>query len=256
MDQSNKAQHPVKSVHKTFDITEALQELDGAGVTELAEYTGITKSSVHNYLSTLRERGYVVKQGNEYHVAIKFLGLGAFARHRQNVYEVAKPEVASLAQETGELANLLVEEHGKGIYILREVGSQAVSVDKYTGGQVHLHNTALGKAILAHMPEERVKSILDRHGMVRSTENTITSQSKLFDELEQIRKTGVAFDRQERLKGLRCVAAPVLRNDEYIEAAISVSGPLSRMQQERFEEEIPELLRSAVNIIELNIAYG
>jgi DNA-binding IclR family transcriptional regulator len=255
-DPSNRAKNPVKSTLTTFRIIEALKELDGARVTDLSEHLDLPKSSVHNYLSTLRQEEYVVKKGNDYYVGLRFLNIGTEARGRLSIYEIAKPEVRSLAEETGELSNLLVEEYGKGVYIDREVGEDAVRVDTGTGERVHLHNTGLGKAILAHLPEKRVEEILDRHGMPATTEHTITDRETLYEELAEVRESGFAFDREERLNGLRCVAAPILDDSDEVVGAVSVSGPTSRMSTERFRTEIPSLLRNAVNIIELNIIHG
>ncbi|NIC00737.1 IclR family transcriptional regulator [Halobacterium sp. R2-5] len=252
----SEAKNPVKSTLTTFDVLEALDESDGARVTALAERLDLPKSSVHNYLSTLRQRGYVVKRGDEYHVGLRFLGLGVTARNKHPVCDIAKPEVRTLAEETGELANLMVEEHGMGVYVHRETGEDAVRVDADTGHRVHLHNTALGKAILAHYPRERVDAVLDRHGMPQTSDRTITDRGELFDELEAVRENGVAFDDEERLDGLRCVASPILDSDGEPLGAVSVSGPKRRMSAERFREEVPGTLRDAVNIIELNVAHS
>lgn len=252
----DRAKNPVKTALTTFDIVETLKEQDGARLTELADELDLPKSSIHNYLSTLNERGYVVKEGNEFYVSLRFLDLGSEARDKRDIYEIAKPNVRELAEVTGELANLMVEEHGEGIYIHRETGDDAVMVDKNVGHRVHLHNTALGKAILAHFPQERVSDILDRHGMPATTENTITDEATLFEELERIREEGIAYDDEERLEGLRCVAAPILdENDEPV-GAISVSGPIARFSADRFREEVPKTIKKAVNVVELNVVHG
>lgn len=250
------AKNPIQAAQTTVRLIETLRGLDGARVTELADELDHPKSSIHNYLSTLREEGYVLKDGNEYHVSLRFLEVGSLARKRRRIYDIAKSEVADMARKTGELANLLVEEHGKGVYLYRDQGDKAVQVDSYTGQRVHLHNTALGKAILANLPRERVDRILDEFGLPETTEHTITNRQTLYDELEEIRQRGVAFDDEERLAGLRCVAAPILDRNETVEGAISVAGPSSRFQGERFREELPEHILDAKNIIELNITYG
>lgn len=249
------AKNPVKATRTTFRIVEALKELGGAGVTELADYLDLPKSSVHNYLATLAEDGYVMKEDRTYHVGLRFLDLGTYARTRYELYHRAKPEVRELAEETGELANLLVEQNGRGIYIYRERGERAVSVDSYTGHHVTLHNTALGKAILAHYPRERVEEILDYHGMPAETDKTVTDRDELFETLERVRERGVAFDDEERITGLRCVAVPILR-DGYPVGAMSVSAPLSRMNSERFEGELPQQLRNVASVVELNLTYA
>lgn len=252
----NTAANPVKSTVTTFRILEALKELDGARVTDLSRHLDLPKSSVHNYLSTLEQEEYVVKEDNTYSLGLRFLDFGTKARSNLPLYEFGKPEVRSLAEETGELVNLLVEEHGKGVYIHRETGEDAVMVDTNTGQRIHLHNTGLGKAILAHYPRERVEAILDQHGMPATTDNTVTERETLFEELAEVRETGFAYDDEERLDGLRCVATPILNNDDEVLGAMSVSGPTSRMSTQRFTEEVPQLLENAVNVIELNVTYG
>lgn len=256
MPRNSAAKHPIKSAQNTVRIIEALKELDEAGVTEVADYLDLSKSSVHNYLDTLRHEGYVVKGGNRYRVGLKFLDLGTYAREKQQLFETGKPEVKQLAEETGEVVNLLVEEQGRGIFLHRERGPQAVKLDTYTGMSIRLHHAALGKAILAHLPEERVRSIVDYHGLPRRTENTVTDLDDLFEELETVREQGYALDMEEHLDGLRCVAVPIFSDGTSVEGAISVAGPSSRMKGERLRETLPEKLQNATNVIELNITHS
>lgn len=250
------AKNAVKSVETGFDILDTLKELDGAGVSELADHLEIPKSTAHNYLSTLVQEEYVVKDGSKYHVGIRPLEYGAYARSQLDIYEIAKPEVDELAATTGELANLMIEEHGRGSYLHRARGEKAVQVEAHVGTRVPLHETGLGKAILAHLPEERVNEIVDRHGLCGSTANTVTDQAELDEELNQIHEEGVAFDDEERISGLRCVAAPILSRDDRILGAISVSGPSNRIQGDRFRDELPSRVLEAVNVIELNVTYS
>lgn len=253
---AGKAKNPVKTTTTTFTIVEALKELGSCGVTELASHLGLPKSTVHNYLSTLEQEEYVRKEGNTYSVGIRFLELGAYARNCMQIYEIAKPEVDRLAEETGELANLMIEEHGHGVYIHQAQGEQAVKVDSYVGTSVDLHATALGKSILAHLPDDRVDTIIDNHGMSQCTERTVSTREELEDELEMVRERGYAIDDEERLPGLRCVAAPIQTSDERVLGAVSASGPVNRMQGEYFDEELPNRVLETVNVIELNVTYS
>jgi DNA-binding IclR family transcriptional regulator len=246
----------IEATATSFRIIEALKRLDGAGVTDVADELGIAKSTVHNHLQTLEAEEYITREGDTYRVGLRFLELGEYTRNRMDIYEKARPEVRSLAEETGEMANAAVEEHGEGVYVTRAEGTQAVSVDTYAGKRVKLHCTALGKTILAELPESRVEEILAVHGLPARTENTITDPAELHAELDDIRERGYAYDREERLPGLRCVAAPVVAEDGTLVAALSVSGPTTRIQGERFHDEIPELLRSAANVVEINMAYS
>ncbi|MFB6073021.1 MAG: IclR family transcriptional regulator [Halobacterium sp.] len=246
----------VNAVETTFRIIEELHDRGGAGVTELADALAAPKSTVHNHLKTLESSEYVVNDDGTYRVGCRFLELGAHARDRRAIYEVAKPEVDRMAAETGELSGVLVEEHGRGVFLYRSKGDRAVHVDTYAGKRIYLHGTALGKAVLAHLPEDRVDAIVDRHGLPALTENTITDRDALADELAEIRETGVAFDDEERLDGLRSVAGAVTDPDGDVLGAVSVAGPTSRLQDGRFREELPDVVRSAVNVIDLNVTYS
>lgn len=246
----------IGATETSLRILETLKQLDGAGVTEVANRLDLPKSTVHNHVSTLLRQEYLVKEGDSYRIGLRFLEFGEYIRGRMPIYDVGQPEVKRLATETGELASLLVEEHGKGVYLYRAKGSRAVRLETYAGMRVHLHCTALGKAIIAYLPEPRVQEIVDAHGLPERTSTTITDEETLSAELEEIRERGYACDREERIAGLRCVAAPIKDLDGRAIGAISVSGPTNRMKGTRFDEEIPEQVLSTANVIELNLNYS
>jgi IclR family transcriptional regulator, acetate operon repressor len=245
----------VNATETSLRIIEALQELDGAGVTELATHVGLPKSTVHNHLQTLWRNEYVVKNDGLYDVGLRFLQLGEHARDRRRVATIGPPEIDKLAEATSEMANLLVEEHGRGVFLYKAKGSDAVHMDTHAGKRVYLHTTGFGKAILAHLPEDRVDAIVDRHGLPARTPYTITDRDELDEQLDRVRERGYAFDREERLEGLHCVAAPVV-TDATVVGAVSVSGPKSRMRGEWFDKELPTLVERAANVIEINLTYG
>ncbi|WP_129115497.1 IclR family transcriptional regulator [Halegenticoccus tardaugens] len=245
----------VQATETSFRIIEALMAREGAGVTELSQHLELPKSTVYNHLKTLERNEYVTKREGTYDIGLRFLQLGEYARNRRRVTKIGPPEIDKLAEQTNEMANLLVEEHGRGVFVYKSKGPDAVHMDTHEGKRVHLHTTAFGKAIMAYLPEERVDAIIDRHGLPRATPHTITDRDELFDELEVIEKRGYAFDREERLTGLQCVAAPVMTDDAIV-AGVSVSGPKSRMQGEWFTDELPSLVKGTANVIEINLTYS
>lgn len=247
---------PVRSVQTSLEITKGLEELQGATITELADHLDIPTTTVFNHLKTLESEEFVVKEGDSYQLGLRYLELGVCSRAQHVLFEHARPEVIELAQKTGELSGISTEEYGQGVFLFITEGENAVRIDTQTGMRVYLHTFALGKAIMAFTPEDRVEEILDRYGMPAMTPNTLTDRAALFDELETIRNEYVAFDDEERVKGLRTVAAPILTDDEEALGAISVAAPTSRMKNERFREEIPELVKNAANVVELNIRYS
>lgn len=256
MNMTKQAKNGVKSIEKTLQVLNTLMELNGAGTTQIASELDMPKSTVHNYLSTLVQEELIVKKGSSYRIGIQFLELGAYARQQFKISEIAKPEINKLARSTGELANLMIEEHGKGSYLHRKRGDNAVRVEAHVGTRVPLHSTGLGKTILAHLSEERREQILGDGSLKEYTKNTITDKERLVTELKKIQERGYAFDDEERLPGLRCVAAPILSTNERILGAVSVSGPSNRMQKEYLKEELLRQVLETVNVIELNVTYS
>ena len=250
---TKRAKHPVRTTEKSLAVIEELNRLGEARVTTLANELDMGKSAVHNHLSTLEKHGYVVKDDEEktYRLSLKFLDIGGQIRSEIDVYKVAEPKVEELAAQSGELVHLVVEEDGKGVYICRSKGEQAVDLDTYIGCRHHMHSTAFGKAILSHLPDERVDEIIDRHGLPAVTPQTITDRDELDEELERTRERGFAVDDEERLEGLRCIAAPI-RFDSDVIGAISVSGPTARIDDDWESNEFVSELQRAVNVIELN----
>ncbi|ELY96267.1 MULTISPECIES: IclR family transcriptional regulator [Natrialba] len=249
----DRAKHPVRTTEKSLEIVATLNRLEKARVTTLADELAMGKSAVHNHLSTLEEHGYVIKDENTktYRLSLKFLDIGGQIRSEIDVYKVAEPKVEELATESGELVHLVVEEDGMGVYLSRSKGERAVDLDTYVGCKHHMHSTAFGKAILAHLPRERVDEIVDQHGLPEVTPRTITSRDELVEELERTRDRGFAVDDEERLEGLRCIAAPI-RFDSDIIGAISISGPTARIDDTWENNEFVDQLCRAANVIELN----
>ena len=253
---SNRPKSPVKTVDTSFELLEALHDLDGATLSELAEEVGLALSTVHRHLRTLHHRRYVVEEAGEYHVSLRFLELGTYAQTRKRGYRMAKEKVEELAAETDERAQFLVEEHGRAVYVYRETGCHAVKTDPGIGKQIPLHTTSAGKAILAHLPRHRVEEIFDGDRLSALTAHTKTDPDALFEEFEDIRARGYSVNDQENIEGLRAIGVPVKGADGSVLGALSISGPTHRMKGDWFEEELPNLLLGTSNELELNIAHS
>ncbi len=245
----------VKSADTMFSIIESLRLRDGAGVTELSEELDIAKSTVHTHLKTLEQKQYVIKEDGVYHLGFKFLRLGEHARTRKEIYRMAEPIVEELAVETNERSQFIVEEYNKGVFVHRSTGTHAVQTDTGLGKRIYLHSTGAGKAILAHLPSDRIDAIIEDIGLPKQTENTITDPEELRDELEQTRERGYAFNREEGMSRLRTVGVPVMNQDGSVFGALSVSGPSYRMRGDVFNTEIPNMLLGKANEFELKIEF-
>lgn len=247
------ATNPVKSLRTTAEIIDTLDTVHSAGISEIADRIDRPPSIVHNHLNTLRELEYVVQNGQNYELSLKFLQHGENVRRRIPLFRVAKSEVDKLANETGELITLLVEEHGRGVYLDIQQGDRTVDYPANPGNRTLLHCSAAGKAILAYMDDAYVEHIIERHGLPPQTDNTITDPDELFDILEDFRSNDVAYDHEEFRDGLRSIGAPIQKVDRSVIGSLSIAGPTYRMPDERINSELHDLLMESINIIELNI---
>lgn len=246
----------IKSIETSFAIVTELKERDGARVTEIADATGLSKSSVYKHLLTLLNHDFVVKEGDTYRLGLRFLDIGGYVRDQKPGATMIKLKLRELADRVEESAQFAVEEHGRAIVLYREVSHQGVFSKGRVGKRFYMHQTAAGKAILSQFSDERVREVIDRHGLQKSTQHTISDEAALFEELQDVRERGVALNREESTEGLRSVGVPVMGTDGGVLGAFAVAGPTHRMQGEKFETEIPDLVRSIVNELELNLAYA
>lgn len=245
----------VGSVERLFAIVDALVELDGARVTELADHLGMAKSSVHAYLTTMVEEGYATKEGDQYHAGLRFLTVGSKVRERKRVFRLAKPIVEDLARQTDERAQFIVAENGRGVFVHRATGERAVDAGTHVGKRIYLHATGAGKVILAHLPPAERDAVLDRTGLPARTPNTITNRQELESALANIREQGYAVNDEEGTSGLRTVAAPVFGPAGDVVGALSVSAPSRRIREARTTLELAEMVRGSANELELKLTY-
>jgi len=245
----------IRSLGFSFDLFETIHDRGEATASEVVDEFDEPESTVHDHLTTLTRMGYLVDEDGRYRPSLRFLTVGGHVRSRFGLFQVAESEVRELARETGEHANLMVEENGKGVFLYKVKGAESVNLDTYERMEVYLHTTAMGKAILAELPAEERDAIVDRHGLPAVTENTITDRDELLAELDRVRERGYAIDNEERLPGIRCVAAPIATDDGVV-GALSISAPRRRMSDERFEETIPVEVQRAANIVEVNLQHN
>lgn len=245
-------ENTVQSVETSLRIVDALATLNGGNTTDVASHLDLPTSTTHAHLQTLSRNGYVINQRGTYHLGLRLFELGQHARSRHDIATVAIEELEKLAEKTQQMASLLIEEHGRGIFVCSVDGPNGNRTSSRIGRRVHLHATSSGKAILAHLPPERTRTIIDRHGLRPYTANTLTTPSALFSELRTIRSQGYAVDDEERRIGFRCTAAPVLVENE-VRGAISVSGPKRRMMDDWSVEELAAHATETATTIEFNI---
>lgn len=246
----------VAAVVKALDILEALWQAEGAGVTALTERTGLAKSTVHAHLTTLRSKGYVVQEGDEYRLSLRFLSFGEHVKHAEPLYAASDGPIAELSERVGERVLCSTHQNGLGTIINVSEGTRAFTSDIGVGTHTYLHSSAGGKVILAHLPEERIDEIIAEWGLPAFTDETITDRETLLEELAAVREEGVAYSHGEYLPGISAIAAPILDNDGTAYGAVTVTGPQHRLENEWEKNDLRNQLLSTANTIEVNVMFS
>ncbi|RDZ42113.1 IclR family transcriptional regulator [Haloferax sp. Atlit-19N] len=247
---------PVTTAATSLGILERLKSGGSMGPTGLASELGLAKSTVHRHLKTLERKGFVVPDDDGYRVGLRLLDFGIYARDQHQLYEVAKPKLDELAEQTGEKVWCVTEEQGRGFHLYGAAGAHSVRTPAREGTRSYLHQLAAGKAILSAFPDERVRDIVDRHGLPAKTPKTITAPDALFEELATIRERGFALNREEIVPKLHAVGVAVTDNEGHPVGAISISGPSNRLRGDRLTGDLADLLLGAANEVEINLNFS
>ena len=219
-------------------------------VTELSRRLGIPKSTTHNLLRTLQSMDFVRQDSERGHFQLgpRVFELGLLYSSRERLVSVALPFMRRLAdrsRETVKLARL----SGSELLVLEAIESP---YELHTRGDVGrrapLHCTGLGKALLASLRGPEAKEILARTGLPRFTPRTITNLARMEKELAQARRDGYALDCEENEQGVVCLGVPVLNPAGQAAGALSVSGPVTRLNNDFLREYAAILIRTATDI--------
>lgn len=244
---------PGPRTHETTDtslaVLSAVAELSDPTASEVADHLDLAVSTVHKHLQTLRSNGFVVKSADAYQLGLKLYHLGTQAKRRDSRYLLAREKTREIAEQTSEVVNFSVVENGRAITLFDSLESGSLAGFE-SGQYFYLHGSAAGKAMLAEMPRRRVESIIEQWGLPRLTENTITDETALFEELETIRERGYAVNQEEGWERLKAVAVAVHNPDGTVLGAMDLSGPPSRLPYER---ELAKTLESAVAELETEL---
>lgn len=239
------------SVRRAFEIIDHLSDHPNSRLADLNEQLDIPKSTIYIHLQTFHEAGYIVKEDERYRLSYRFLHHGGKLRHSSPLYRYGRDPAKELAENTGELVNLGIEENGLGVVLhMVQGGPTAVELEPI-GKYSYLHQAAYGKAILAEYAEERIREIIQQHGLPEITEHTITEETELFEELAEIRQRGFAVERNEGDIGIGCIGAPVSLGDGKGIGAVSVTVPSSKFENRDFIEETTQYILDCSNIIEV-----
>jgi DNA-binding IclR family transcriptional regulator len=228
----------LKSLKKALDIIDMIAESGTSGVRDLSALTGYPSTTVHRIITTLTKHGYLRQnpESKGYSLSTRFLEFADCVQQQFDLVAIAKPYLERVERDTGESVNLGMMDNFMLVY-LDHIHSRNHSLQAFTrlGARVPLYSTGMGKVFLSFVDPEKLDAFFKSVKMERYTEKTITDKKSLLKELARIREQGFAIDDEEKERGVRCVAAPVFDRKGIIVAAVSISGAVQWISQEKIE---------------------
>lgn len=246
----------VKTVEKALKLLLHLAHVPGElGLQEVSRAVGVHPSTAYRLLSVLARHGFLrVGSGpGRYALGLRLAELGHTVLERLTLREKARPLLERLTHETRETVHLMALDGDSGIYVDRIESPQRIRVASNVGYRELLHCSAIGKAILANLPPDRLAGVLGR-GLPRMTERTIADAEQLRKHLREVAARGFAIDNEEGEPGVRCVGAAIFDHRGNVTGALSVSGPAFRLPLSKLTAWGPSV-RAAAEAVSLELGF-
>ena len=225
----------LSSVDSALSILNLFYEHEELGASEVGKRMGMSRSTAFRFMVTLERRGYVTKtSGGKYRLGLNLFSLGMVAYNRMELISLVHPYLVQMAEECGETCHVAILSDGVHVmFIDRALGTSSLKMDTAVGYTQIAHCTATGKAILAFQSERTIQQYLRSTSFPQITKNAIPDAGALLRKLDQVRLDGYASDEEEAEIGLTCYGMPLLDASGKAYAAISISGPTTRMMQRK-----------------------
>ncbi len=258
MAKKDKSDYIIQSVSHALDLLEEFKgDTDELGVTELSKKLKLHKNNVFRLLATLESRGYIEqnKATENYRLGLKSLELGQTFINQMGLLRQARPVMESLADTVNETTYVGIVRENYAVYLDVVEAKQTVRVVSRVGARLPIYCTALGKVQLAYESDDEVERLLPAKELKRFTENTIVEVPKLLEHLRQVAMQGYAIDNREYEADVKCIAAPIRDYTRRVVGGVTVSGPASRLPDERLERELVLLVKRAGAEISTRLGY-
>ena len=238
------------SLRKGLEVIDCFTRQESWSLAELAGTLAQSKPTIFRILHTLEEFGYLEKDAatGRYTLALRFHTLGSVAVHHEQLRWQALPPLQDLARATGETVHVGILYDGEAICVQAVDGTRLVRMHAFVGKRTPAHASALGKVLLAHLPDAEVDALIAARGLPRFTPHTITDPAALREALHRVRAQGWALDDEEMEIGLRCLGAPITDHAGRPCACVAVSAPAARMDKQRVTELVSQVKATAMRI--------
>ncbi|WP_334074690.1 MULTISPECIES: IclR family transcriptional regulator [Paenibacillus] len=232
----------VRAVERALDILMCFTKDSDLGLSEIAGAIGLHKSTVHRLLTTLEERGFVIRNPatDKYRLGLKIWELSAHLSHNDDPAILLLPQMERLRDRLGETVSLYLRDGTDRLRIQAVQSNQAIRRVAQVGARLPLFVGASSKVLVAYAEDAVVRAVLDSPDWPAAVD-----REAYMSQLEEIRRAGYATSYEEREPGAAAVAAPIFDRNGRVAAALSVSGPVSRLSPQTLEEMAPVLIEAA-----------
>lgn len=253
---SSSGRAQVQSLTRALSLLERLSNTEmGLNLSDVSGSLGLAPSTTHRLLSTMLQMGFVEFDEDQglWHVGVKAFSVGNAYLKKRDFVAQSRPYMKKLMSLSGETCNLGIMEQDTTVFVAQVECLEVMRMVVQLGSRGPLHATGVGKALLATLPKKEVMTLIQKKGLPRLTDNTITTPKLFLDDLKKIQVQGYAIDDEEQKLGLRCIAACIYDERSEPICAVSISGPAVRITKKR----LPILSSHVLNIAdEITNAIG
>lgn len=259
--ETKRRSNSVQSVERSLAILETLaNSREPLSLGEISSSCQLKPSTAHRLLATLVTKGFASQntENGKYRLGLKTFQIGNSALYSLDLRSAARPHLTRMVDQCEETANLAVlSRSNQGfelVYIDQVESPKMIRTFARIGSPVPIHCTGSGKMLLAHLEDREVDMMLRTASLDKFTDKTITDRKALLDEIKRIRENGYSLDLEETEDGVVCVAAPIRNYQNRTIAAVSVSGPISRMTPPY--DRFVDLVKATADNISRSLGYS
>ncbi len=257
--EEKKYNYLIKSVIRAIDILEEMSRAKQAiRITELSEIIGVSKSTIHRFLSTLEYKGFVEQEdeSGKYRLSLKLFELGNSILHSLDLHSRSFPVLQELNKKVGETIHLVIYDKGDAVFINKVVSDPTMVTYSYIGKRCHAHCIASGKVLMAHLSRDDLQRVIAEKGLPKHTPQTISDPEILKEQLAKILHDGLGYCFEEYLPGINGVAAPIRNHLGQVVAAVSVSGSSIVLNADDIASFYAKEIKEAALKISRNMGYN
>jgi DNA-binding IclR family transcriptional regulator len=250
MAETSKRSYNITALQRGLRLLQLFSESPhGLTAKQVAGRSRLPVSTVHRFLANLEGAGFL-NCGNDsvYHLGIACFAIGQAALGQLDIRRVSLPYLRELNQQTRETIHLTVRHGLSAVYVEKLDSPEQLRIHSRIGASVPLYCTAVGKVMLAYMPDDEQERVLPQLALKRLTPNTVGNLQELEAELSRVRKNGYACDLEEHELHIRCVAAPIWDHAGAVNASLSITAPMVRMAVTRLRQLAPLIQTAGLQI--------